>query len=302
MRLKKLFAVLAPILLVALGARAQEREGGYYRVTVTGYTCNRQTADDPLQRDGVDDEVRIIAVTYELTATTDQAAHPLGFYLNPGVVASAVMGDTNNHPDRVQGGSGHNIFGGNGGLHTGDSFPDETPWSPSPLFLRRRDVQLNQRPPMVVWQGGLYRGLSAVIIVPTIWEVDEQGGPGRTPDRTWAPAIGYDESLTQAIAKLATDPKADYASVVARVGETFGRPFAIPKQAAGEPRDRPVGMRDRGGDYVFRPDVRVLTYDEAEALSRRNFNGAAGVFPVSYRDDGALNGDYTLYLKVERLR
>jgi hypothetical protein len=310
MKTKNSFAALLVVFCVVSGTRAQEREGGYFRILVTGFTCNRQTSDDPLQRDGVDDEVQIYADTYELTPTRDEFAQPLGFYLKGRSVMSAVIGDTNNHADRVQGGSGHNIFGGNGGFRSGDSFPDATPWAPSRVFQGRRDVQLNRRPPMVIWEGSLYRNLSAVILVPTIWEMDDQRMPERRDDESrlpllaaggkWGEASSNITRLAPLLVKLASDAKADYSPVTNQIRDSFNRYLLIAKQATPEPTDRPIGMKDRGNYFAFTPEVLALTYDVAEELSRRSFNGTLGVFAINYHDDGELNGDYTLYLKVER--
>jgi hypothetical protein len=163
---------------------------------------------------------------------------------------------------------------------------------------------------MVIWEGSLYRGLSSVILIPTIWEVDDQrasessNDPGRTalraPGGRWNEAGRSVLSLTEVMAKLAADPKADYTSIVSRAREGFSQSVVIAKQAAGEPLDRPVGMKDRGDRYVFQPEVFVLTYDLAQELAGRRLNGAPGVFAVNYRDEGQLSGDYTLYLRVER--
>jgi len=310
MKLKNLFTTLFVIGCLMSGVRAQQREGGYFRVIITGFTCHRPTADDPLQRDGVDDEVQLHADTYELTPTSDSFAQPLGFYLRSRSVRSATIGDTNNHANRIQGGSGQNFFGGNGGFRAGDSFPDQTPWAPSPLFLSRRDVQLNQRPPMVMWEGSLYCGLSAVVIIPTIWEIDDQlrGSYGNdshlipilAPGGRWSEASRTIPSMDSLVAKLATDSKANYTPVIDAIKESFNRSVVIQNQLVGEPADRPIGMKSRGSYYSFVPEVLVLNYELAQELSQGNFNGAVGVLAINYRDADELRGDYTLYLKIER--
>jgi hypothetical protein len=74
--------------------------------------------------------------------------------------------------------------------------------------------------------------------------------------------------------------------------------------AVGIPQNRPIGMhyRPEALIYNFTPQTLVLTYEAADYISRTNLFGAGnGIIEVRYTDAAAFQGDYTLYLQVERM-
>src|SRR5205085_2978343 len=81
---------------------------------------------------------------------------------------SIVMGDVSiNNPPRVRAGMATTD---RGGIRTGDSVPNATPWSLTTTKLE------DDRLPMRIWEGELVQGANgaenAAIIMPTIWEWD----------------------------------------------------------------------------------------------------------------------------------
>lgn len=257
-----------------------------FRVIVTGFTVNQQTWDDALNHDGKGDEVFLLTHVAELSSS--------GKEVLASNVRSRVMGDTNGWKGRVHAGTAWTgIFGGpRGGLATGDQYPSTRPWQ-----VRGRVFE--DRAPELVWQGTLRRGDGGVLIVPTIWEWDEAGGDAIVRD--WAALV---QKLDKAAGPLinaasggATKPFVD------ATGATWGvlRSNELAR-VLGHAATRPIGLREAGkGRQVFRPTIIRLNYDIAERLLHSNFGKGPGVLEVQYQDSSRLRGDYTLYVKVQRM-
>jgi subtilase family protein len=273
----------------ALGGCAPERPvpstatNGRFRITINGFTCNRPTADNILQIDGVDDEVFLNA---ELRLYSPTRSFDID------TVRSLVMGDTNNHPDRIRAGSGHNLFGGNGGFKDGDSFPSATPWVSvtPPLF---------DRPPLLVWEGELARDQDALALITSIWESDENprllvNEWNQSVLNTWA---AIDTDMRQAIARRSGPETSTDVNV------TLRRLFDSVRVGMGnDEKDRPIGMAHRTTHWGYLPQLLVLTYDAADRTSRTDLGRGAGVIPLLFRDHEDLRGDYTVFLRIERIR
>ena len=258
---------------------------GRFRVTLNGFTCNHQTAEvnNPLLRDGADDEVFLFTKSFmvEKRAGANQVnVSP------PYRRRTPVIGDTSLFPDRTQGGSGR-YMGGNGGFRAGDSFPT----SPEKHSTNPQSNAL----PQLIWEGELTRRQNAIVIIPMIWEWDGIYGLFQA----WESA-GLEQF--SGVGELISDPNLtnQESAKVALRGEVVGQVWMNGRGGGVEPQDRPIGMRSYSDDYRFRPEVLILTYDEAlrMAQSQRN-NGKAS--PVVYADAPELGGDYTLYIQVEQL-
>ena len=256
-----------------------------FRITINGFECRRPTFDDVTQRDGVDDEVFVKAdlSLYNLFGPQNQAS-----------VKSAVIGDTNGFAERVRGGSGHSIFGGNGGFIERDTFPaGGTPW-------QRITEPSRNRPPLFVWEGELGSGQNALLFIPSIWEWDRDVSL-ENHYRASLAAVRNDRGIQSALrTAISTRRDIDF-SALNRLRDMFG-PVRVSKTFLGDPKNRPVGMIDRGGDsYVFRPPVLVLTYEKASLIAQSNNGLGRGVIQVEFRDDDELQGSYSLYIQVEML-
>ncbi|HEX4935821.1 MAG TPA: hypothetical protein VFV33_21725, partial [Gemmatimonadaceae bacterium] len=126
---------------------------GRYRVTLNGFTVLRQTYDNPIQTDGKGDEIYFAG----WVAVIDTASPMMVQHY---VVQSREVGDRNGYTYRVRAGSASQL----GGIRTGDKFPATPtqragPVSPDSL-------------PMLLWEGELVPGRSAVVVTPTVWEWD----------------------------------------------------------------------------------------------------------------------------------
>jgi hypothetical protein len=261
---------------------AEASETGHFRVYVAGFKVNRETADDPLQRDGVRDEVAVSGASFTVNAE-GRATSVLG----PGWF-SAIMGDEGrNNVQRA--GSG----GDRGGLQTGDSHPAHGRFT-EPLIRGH-----------LLFNGTLMRGRNAVVFAPMLLEWDNNNLEIlESFGRAWRAAMPrMAERVSQAL--HASGAAAEREDVrLGRLGETFG-PFGSGRPGAfGDlgPRTRPIGMQRVRDEFVFRPDVLVLTFESADRASRANMGFGLGVIPVNAVDEDAMRGNYTIMVRVERVR
>ncbi len=127
---------------------------GRYRVTLTGFTVQAQSYDNPLQLDGTGDEVYL--ATHVMSFDTASSV----LVVDNRVRTSRIYGDVNGFSYRVKAGNA----GMTGGLRTGDSYPASKATGKGTAS----DV------PMELWEGELVQGRSAVVLVPTVWEWDDK--------------------------------------------------------------------------------------------------------------------------------
>jgi hypothetical protein len=153
-----IWALALVLLLLPAPAPAQTEPPpmrGRYRVTLNGFTVQRQTLDNFFQTDGKGDEIYFATYVAELdTLTSDIVKH--------WVVTSRAMGDQNGFPDRVRMG----MNSSKGGIKTGDRYP-----LPSPQ--QRVGAIARDSLPMILWEGELIQGQRAVVLTPTVWEWDD---------------------------------------------------------------------------------------------------------------------------------
>lgn len=267
-----------------------------YRVSVTGFTVNKETYDDPLQLDGKRDEV-YVSVEVALADKDRRILEP-----GAAIVQSKVFGDVggaNASTGRIRAGKASP----QGGLGTGNSYPSETPWL-------RQGEPLPDALPLAVWQGELTEGSNAVLITPTIWEYDAPDL--RAAFQSW---MHWNQDATSS---LLASP--DLVGLLAQlVGPEAPATLAAmaPVQkvevelldAIGKMGDRPIGMtvttdpKTGKQSYSFAPTTIVLNYDTAERLLAQNVGGKGpGVVALRFQEtDTKLGGNYTLYLLVERM-
>lgn len=272
---------------------------GSYRVSVTGFTVNKETYDDPLQLDGKRDEVYVSSEV--MLVDKDQKT------LQPGtqVVQSKVFGDvggmfggSNGHNGRLRAGTASP----EGGLRTGDDFP-KNPW-------RRQGEPSADAMPLALWQGELARDSNAVLLTPTLWEYDAPDL--RAAYQSWMEwngratetLLGSPEFMAL-LAKL-VGPEAP-ATLIALAPVQKVEISLL--EELGKMGDRPIGMtastdaKTGKRMYSFTPTTVVLNYDTAERLLAQNVGGKGpGVISLPFREsDSKLGGSYTLYLLVERM-
>jgi hypothetical protein len=277
-----LIALFTSSSLPPAGAQTPPPLSGLFRVTFTGFKVNHQTYDDVLERDGVGDEVTLI----HQVAVIDNAG---GFnqLIAPGTF-TAPLGQAPPNPARAGSGSP------SGGLVTGDGHPTSTPWVVSTPII-------SGNPPNILFEGMLTQRTNAVVIAPSIWEWD---GDKQLQDEYASKMSSARGRITSAVRAMIdgtrplTPDSALMTGDVVGIGTTvtLGRgPLGL-----GEPKNRPIGMKVFGDRFGFTPQVMALTYDVAREVARRDVGFGRGVVLVNYSEsDGLLQGDYSLFLKVE---
>ena len=269
-----------------------------YRVSVAGFRVNHGTYDDPLNRDGWGDEVYASVVLQRFDRAT-------GSLLEGRSVTSRTQGEGNGAADRVP--QGH--ASDNGGLTAGDVVPfgwDEA--TPSPPIERGRL-------PMVVWEGPLADGGDVLVLRPALWELDGD----RTAFDFWLQFLGSSApSATWGLAGVQQSLGTTNIGPVAGLGIErkgyllWSSPDLVDQLAVGnrQPyyinpgRDRPIGLRD----HIWYDQIVVLDREKIEAELRRagQIGSVAGLVKLRLVEDRKSstvpqNGDYTLYLRVERV-
>ena len=303
-------------------ASAAQPVGGYFDVTLLGFTVNRQTRDDLLENDGRGDEVFIRCATLSY----DRVANSMGVTT---ALATKTFGDINRHSGRrVRAG----MAGDRGGLATGDAVP-ANPFQPAPADVR------GDRLPLHVFGGMLTPGRDEVLIAPTMWEWDDLGD-GRTfgeavgdvenPPFPWHGGSENDRAarLQAAIESRAGNIASAVRAIPARgVHSNFlvgGQSLRFPSVGGDMGGNRPIGMTVApagfGEAFAFTPQVLVLNYETAARLAQTRFDLRIdspvpgdtarststaplppGVIPIRYVDQGDLAGDYTLLVHIQRV-
>ena len=255
------------------------QHAGRFRVTLTGFTVNKQSSDNILESDGKGDEVYFIVDSARYDGyTTRESRIPIDAPFNRGEnlrafgelterhsLQSIIFGDVNNQkePVRVCAGSASQV----GGLRTGDRYPTNEPWNISGTLQR-------DRLPMLLWEGELRDERDLVVLIPTIWEWDG----GNTEMRT-----RYSNNVNLYL--MSPGAAIDWNRVVGQ--DLFG---------AG---DRPIGLLQN----VYPPWVPgglFLTYATAQrAATTSPSRYGTGVVELRYAYQE--KEDYSVYLKIERL-
>jgi len=254
----------------------RETEAAVFRVSLNGFTVNNESDDDVLESDGRRDEV---FVTGDV-GLVDRMGHIV--YERP--IRSVVMGDADDagmHSGmpRIRAGRGSD----QGGLRTGDSFPDQRlPWA---RFVEPRRGRL----PLLLWEGRLTRGENIAVIVPLVWEWDSSDES--SAERVWRITnIRWFERSAPELLRLLAEWPSGRLPVFQRSNITFD-------SSAG---NRPIGMRSDEGQFFIVPQALVLSYDSAMEAVRSSYTASGvGVVQIRYTDSND-HGDYTLYLQVER--
>jgi hypothetical protein len=297
---------------VATVVTAPEGRRHRYRVSIIGFTVNRQTNDDPMQSDGKGDELYIVSLVGRFQSNGELISHTLE--------RGVLMGDTNQRPGNEERQTVGNLSD-DGGI--GDGYT----YMPAP---NRQGRYSKPALPWVVYEGELTTGFDALMVIPFIWEWDGDDrqytnfrdtyfGP------TGRPAFFYGARLRRDwVTRLVSE------SVSAPNGispnSAFGQSPVLtvpPARLTVFPEgDRPIGLDEDGSNpRAFVPKVLFLTDQLAQRAVATNFPLPAvssssgntgmtveqfgrlgpGVIPIRYRGTDEGTGDYTLFLKVEQL-
>ena len=314
----------APVSAVPAAPAAPMPVSGRYRVVANGFTVIHESFDDQLSRDGKYDEVYGGFTMLHYDRKT-------GDVLDRDLRRTKVLGDIQNFPDRLRAGSAS----GSGGLRAGDSYPD------AGHARFRGGVEPNSQTfPFKVWEGTLTDGADAAVILPTMWEQDNDGSTydaWHQAEVSSASQIWFDGAVQQALKQTSLGVIAPPGSITPNMTPTFGKDALAATgffAALGQPwvgalfagsRDRPIGMvpgpvtgvgaalprraivltreiieHSLNGSKIL-PDPASLGPGNAWMLAY--FDVPVGVIPVLLRDGPGQNlqANYVMYLQVERM-
>jgi hypothetical protein len=252
-----------------------------FRITINGFKVLHQTLDDLLERDGRGDEIFFLS-QWRMT----EGGRVL---TSSELLRSRVMGDPTGRSDRVQAGSARpGVLGGMvGGLLTNDSFPND------PTVLSSSGT--TDRAPMLLFDGELTSG-QVLMVVPTIWEQDGPDDLLTVIGRAFNPFLD--------LGAHSVGPAPEYPGLLGRILSTagdLGTDVHVARGYFGDPRDRPIGMSLGRVDYVFSPQRLSFSFADADEASRTRFGYGAGVIPITYKDTNELQGNYTIFVQIQRL-
>ncbi|MDQ6785505.1 MAG: hypothetical protein M3033_01615 [Acidobacteriota bacterium] len=261
---------------------------GRFRVTINGFTCNHPTIELVWSPDGMDDEVFVASKNF----TVEKPAGDVSATVSaPWETRTYDIGDTSSgaFPQRIRGGSSRRL-GANGGFRAGDSFPE----SPQKHSTNSQSWGL----PLLLWEGILTRRQNAAVFIPTIWEWDGAPYPLYALWQHVAPDALIDVGLL-----IENSNSVNQDSVKNSIRNDIIQRVLTNSHVTWRPVDHPIGMREYdAGEYRLRPEVFILTYDEALRMTQSSQTKNGEAFPFTYRDADSLGGgDYTLYLQVEQL-
>lgn len=216
-----------------------------------------------------------------------------------------------NKPEWLVGNNSRILFGSKstlGGIKEGDAYPaaSSSNYIDQPITDRIATI------PFVVYEGTLTEDENQAIVVPTIWEWDGKEDGWNIFLHTVA-GWGISDLANIQVGFIADNfnysdnTKTQY-RLLGNIFYTFNGEDAssrvtLTKNIIGDPKDRPVGMYDAGSTFSFRPIAMKLGYKEAEQLCKLDVLGVGnGIFKIDYVDDPALQGNYSLFFKIEKLR
>jgi hypothetical protein len=186
---------------------------GRYRVSITGFTVGSQTYDHLLGIDGKGDEVWLAThvLQFDTASTSLVVANK--------VQTSQVFGDIGGFSYRIKAGTAGLL----GGLVTGNVFPPPKGLVGTGGF------------PLVLWEGALTQGRSAVMIVPTVWEWDnnpELFGNWVTGRHSFLTRLLQPDRVAMILLNQSLDPV------------EMGSPgLYVHTNMYADPRDRPIGLK-----------------------------------------------------------
>jgi hypothetical protein len=195
---------------------------GTYRVSILGFTVNRETKDDPFETDGKRDEVYLRAAAAERGPDGKQ-------YGGVTQLQTLVHGDINTTEWRS--GPRRRIKAGSasvdGGLRTGDGFPSATPWQ------RTTSSGYTNTFPLEVWKGQLVQGYNTVQVAFNLWESDQRPGQDVPSYATYSPEASAIASAAPATARL--EPTLAGKVLVGTVAGVVAAPALVPLLALSAP-------------------------------------------------------------------
>ena len=269
---------------------------GKYRVMVTGLRSEHATVDDWWSKDGKWDEVYVSAFVQTFN-------RPSGQLLASATIKSPIHGDVNGFPPgaRVRAGTASDL----GGIVTSDNV--------SPILGQPAPGAAGY-PQLVLWEGTLTSDREVVVLHPVLWEADI-GNANTTAYNGWRQYFEGNPAREWSIPGVQTpDPQA---------ATWFQEGAAVKLSPAVDwmvvtttDKDRPIGVRNGGCETYcgfWLDQMLILTRERIErVLSSPYATGEKGQLEFRVTDHyklpngshsswSALQGDYVLILRVERI-
>src|SRR6266481_3212835 len=249
-------------------ASASPLLSGTFEVILLGFTVDRQTRDDALQRDGVGDEVFLVSPSNFLIDTLSrEIRRNVGGH-------GAVYGQRRSSTSAViQAGTASET----GGLRTGDQFPQPTPW------VYRNDGIAGDAIPHIFFLSEITQGANVMAVIPSLWEWDNND---EAIQYTYVDMMA-DRNLARAVSPfIARSPTSlrDSIKTFSELGLPLRLSIGRGPLGLGEVNNRPIGMVRSGDRYTFDPQVLILTYQMADMIARTDFGKGNGVIEMRYKD------------------
>jgi hypothetical protein len=280
------------------GATAQAVPRGHFQLIARQFLVQHQTRDDALENDGPGDEIMLQSDAFRFDRRGVSTPEPPR---RSGIIGAqdrwALVGGTAI--------PGFSARADPGGFKTCDSYP-----------LRPGPVSAGPNLPMIVWDGFLQRGMDGVIVVPSLWEMEDR--TTSPAQRTWATS-------------LPTSAANQSGRMIGVIGG-INIPAPISPEFLGfipvfDDGNRPIGASTRNpfGSFPYlahyagmRIQSVVLTFDRAEAIAARAGGATSfmcnpeqivndglpippGGFVMQFRDPAGNDGDYLLVMQLVRV-
>jgi hypothetical protein len=149
---------------------------------------------------------------------------------------------------------------------------------------------------MLLFDGDLASG-QTLTIVPTFWEWDGPDDLLTVVGRAFNPVLDFGARATMP----APMPTGLLGQILGVAEGGIGSEVRVRRGIFGDPHDRPIGMQFTADGYTFLPQRLLMSYELADAASRADFGFGAGVIPVRYTDNRDLQGDYRIFVQIQRL-
>jgi hypothetical protein len=274
---------------------------GWYRVTITGFAATKGTVDDPRNADGTGDEVAVAAAVV-LWDRNQQTARERRFS------RSREFGDvgTGQFGTRIKAGTMSatgGIWGGNGNEVVPTAFSPTGGAFPPPS---------SDQLPLMVWEGVLTDGIDALLVVPSIWEIDGAPHGFTNYETNWktspvstlfsTPAVTI-QMTTPTITSFVT-PRNNAVLIASALTSLFTAglvgQFGFVSALINSRMDRPIGLASGGNVTDYQDRLMVVTREKLAALTPGM--GIIVAVPFPEPNDAFLQGLYTVYLRVERIQ
>jgi hypothetical protein len=230
--------VTAPAPPPATAPPAPPVTSGRYRVVATRFTVDAVTIDNLLDLDGKGDEIYGGFSMFHVNRINGQV-------LDQDLRRTKVHGQVMQGTDRVAAGSAT----ANGGLVGGDNYPSAS----------SNAAGGDQTFPFLVWDGTLKNNQDAVVLLPSLWESDnddENFDDWFLSEQAALPVFWWDADMRTALTTLGLN-----VVTTDTLATGFGFNGLLPLTS----KDRPVGLTLRPTGFALRRRAIVLTREILEA-------------------------------------